>query len=345
MISVKLLSIAVPCYNSQAYMAHAIDSLLSVPDTWKERIEILVVNDGSTDQTAAIADGYARHYPGTVRAIHQENGGHGGAVMTGLRHAAGRYFKVLDSDDWLGEEAFLKVLQRLSDLTCLDDQVDLFICNYIYDKVGARHKYVMRYHGTLPENQVFGWEETKQFRLGQYFLMHSMIYRTQLLRECGLQLPQHTFYVDELYAYVPLPQVRHMYYMDVDLYHYFIGRADQSVQEDVMIRRIDQALKVNRLMVTEVDLDQVADPHLRRYMCNFLEIVTNASSALLTKSGTAQNLQKKRELWGFIRQHNPSLHDELRYRLLGSITHLPGQLGRYLTLFGYRVTQKILGFN
>lgn len=341
----KLLSIAVPCYNSQDYMAHAIDSLLSVPDTWREQLEILVVNDGSTDRTAEIADDYQRRYPGIVRTIHQKNGGHGGAVMTGLRHATGRYFKVVDSDDWLDEAAFPRVLEKLSGFSAPDNQIDLFLCNYIYDKVGVRHKYVMRYNRALPEDRVFGWAETRRFRLGQYFLMHSMIYRSQLLRECGLWLPRHTFYVDELYAYVPLQQVRTMYYMNADLYHYFIGREDQSIQEDVMIRRIDQALKVNRLMVTEVDLNRIANRHQRNYMRNYLEIITNASSVLLTKSGTQENQQKKQELWRFIREHNPSIYHELRHRLLGRLIHLPGVVGRNVTLLGYRVTQKIWGFN
>lgn len=341
----KLLSLAIPSYNSQDYVAHAIDSLLSVTDEWKTRLEILVVDDGSTDQTAEIADDYERRYPGIVRAIHKENGGHGDAVMVGLRNATGQYFKVVDSDDWLDEAALPKVLEILSNFAIPNDPIDLFICNYIYDKVGVKHKYVMRYNRALPQNRIFGWEETKHFRLGQYFLMHSMIYRSQLLRECGLQLPRHTFYVDELYAYVPLPHVKTMYYMNIDLYHYFIGREDQSVHEEVMIRRIDQALKVNKLMVTEVNLGQVDDRHLRNYMRNYLEIVTNVSSVLLTKSGTKENLDKKKELWGFIRQHDPSLYYELRYRFLGSLIHLPGFFGRRITLLGYRVTQKILGFN
>ncbi len=96
------------------------------------------------------------------------------------------------------------------------------------------------------------------FRKGQYILMHSVIYRTKLLRECGLELPKHTFYVDNLYVYVPLPCVKTLYYMDVDFYRYFIGREDQSVNENVMIRRIDQQIKVNKIMVDSFDLWKIA---------------------------------------------------------------------------------------
>ena len=335
----KLLSVAIPCYQSQAYMAHAIESILSAA-AYRDQIEILVVNDGSTDDTAKIADAYEQQYPGVIRAIHKENGGHGDAVMTGLRHAAGKYFKVVDSDDWLDEGELPRVLETLA-----TTDVDLFVCNYIYDKAGARHKHVMRYRHAFPQGRVFGWADTRHFRKGQYMLMHSMIYRTELLRRCGLELPRHTFYVDELYAYVPLKDVQTMYYMDADLYHYFIGREDQSVQEDVMIRRIDQALRVNRLMMTQVDLHALTQRKQRNYMRNYLEIVTTVSSVLLTKSGTKEHLEKKKELWAFLKAEDPAVYRELRHRLLGVLVHLPGRPGRKAIVCGYRISRKIFGFN
>ena len=335
----KLLSIAIPSYNSQDYLAHAVESLLPGGD----EVEILIVNDGSKDQTAAIADDFERRYPGIVRAVHKENGGHGDAVMTGLKNATGLYFKVVDSDDWADGEAYPKILDTLRSFA--DKPIDLLISNYIYDKVGVKHKHTMSYHHALPQGRVFGWEETKHFRKGQYMLMHSVIYRTELLRSCGMELPKHTFYVDELYVYVPLKNVEKMYYLDVDFYHYFIGREDQSVQEDVMIRRIDQALLVNRLLISSMDPFAVQDVHKRKYMINYLEIVTTVSSVLLTKSGTEENLKKKKELWAFIEKENPRLYKTLRHRLLGRLMHLPGKAGRAITVGGYKICRKIFGFN
>ena len=337
----KLLSIAIPSYNSQDYMAHAIESLLPGGD----QVEILIVDDGSKDDTARIADDYERRYPGVVKAIHQENGGHGDAVMTGLKNASGLYFKVVDSDDWVDENAYPKVLETLKSFSAPDARIDMLVSNYIYDKAGAAHKHVMSYHHALPQHRVFGWEETRHFRKGQYMLMHSVIYRTQLLRDCGMTLPKHTFYVDELYVYVPLKNVEKMYYLDVDFYHYFIGREDQSVQEQVMIRRIDQALLVNRLLVSQVDPYQVDDVHKRRYMLNFLEIVTTVSTVLLTKSGTEENLQKRTELWEYIQKENPKTYQRLRYGLAGRLMHLPSRAGRTVMVSGYKIAQKIFGFN
>ena len=335
----KLLSIAIPSYNSQDYLAHAVESLLPGGD----EVEILIVNDGSKDNTAAIADEFQRKYPGIVRAIHQENGGHGAAVMAGLQHAAGLYFKVVDSDDWADAEALPKVLDTLR--TFQAEPLDLLVSNFIYDKAGAAHKHVMSYHHALPEGRVFGWDEARHFRKGQYMLMHSVIYRTQLLRDCGLELPRHTFYVDELYVYVPLKNVERIYYLDVDFYHYFIGREDQSVQEQVMIRRIDQALLVNRLLISVFDPLTVPNRHRRAYLINYLEIVTTVSSVLLLKSDTPENLKKKEELWNYLNKHNPKLYQLLRHRLLGRLLHLPGRFGRSVAVTGYKIAQKIFGFN
>ena len=126
----KLLSIAIPCYNSQDYMENCIESLL----VGGEEVEILIVDDGSSDRTAEIADDYARKYPTIVKAIHQENGGHGEAVNAGIRNATGLYFKVVDSDDWVNKEAYVQILKTLYELLRGPQTVDLLISNFVYEK-------------------------------------------------------------------------------------------------------------------------------------------------------------------------------------------------------------------
>ena len=337
----KLLSIAIPSYNSQDYLHHAVESLLPGGD----EVEILIVNDGSKDRTAEIADDFERRYPGIVRAVHQENGGHGDAVMTGLKNATGLYFKVVDSDDWVDAGAYPKILDTLRAHTQPQDQIDLLVSNYIYDKVGVSHKHVVRYANALPEGRVLSWDDVGTFHTGQYILMHSAIYRTGLLRECGLTLPKHTFYVDNLYVYVPMAHVKTLMYLNVDFYHYFIGRDDQSVQESVMIRRLDQQLRVNRQMLSDVDLMAIDHPRKRNYMRNYLEIITAISSVFLTKSGTKEHLQQKAALWAEMREKYPKVYKNLRWRPLGLLTNLPGGVGRAITIAGYKVSQKIFGFN
>ena len=237
----KLLSVAIPCYNSENYMRNCIESLL----VGGEDVEIIVVDDGSTkDRTAEIADEYAAKYPTIVKAVHKANGGHGSAVNAGIDNATGLYFKVVDSDDWVKKEAYLQVLDTLRNLAGGAEALDMLICNYVYEKEGEKKKKVIHYRHSLPVGKIFTWEECHHFQKGHYILMHSVIFRTKLLKECGIRLPEHTFYVDNIYVFEPLPFVKNMYYLDVNFYRYYIGRTDQSVNEDVMISRIDQQIKV-----------------------------------------------------------------------------------------------------
>lgn len=336
----KLLTFAIPCYNSQDYMENCIKSLLPGGDD----VEILVIDDGSKDSTPEIADAYAKKYPGIVRAIHQENGGHGEAVNAGIRNATGLFFKVVDSDDWVDAEAYAKILDKLRDLVGGAKTLDMFVANYVYEKEGAKHKKVMHY-SFLPKERMFTWSEVGHIHKGQYILMHSVIYRTQLLRDCGLELPKHTFYVDNIYVYTPLPSVKNMYYMDVDFYRYFIGREDQSVNEKVMIGRIDQQIRVNKIMVDEFDLWKIQNRRLRRYMFNYLEIITVISTIMLIRSGTEENLEKKRELWSYIKDKDLRLFHHLRNGIMGSAMNLPGRGGRKISVAAYKLSQKIVGFN
>ncbi|MFR9308275.1 MAG: glycosyltransferase family 2 protein, partial [Lachnospiraceae bacterium] len=301
----KLLSIAVPCYNSAAYMDHCIRTLLHGGD----EVEILIVNDGSAkDNTAEIADRYEREYPGICRAIHQENGGHGSAVCAGLAKASGVFFKVVDSDDWVYEEAYDKVLATLRGFTEQNTQLDMLVSNFVYEKEGAAHKRIMNYRRVIPKGQLISWNEIGHFLPGQYILMHSVIYRTQLLRDTGLDLPKHTFYVDNIFVYQPLPQVKTLYYLDVNFYRYFIGRSDQSVNEQVMIGRIDQQIRVTKLMLSYYDPYKIPQRKLRRYMILYLEIMMIICSILAIKSGTEENFVKKKEIWRYLREQNLHLY-------------------------------------
>ena len=163
-----------------------------------------------------------------------------------------------------------------------------------------------------------------------------------------MKLPEHTFYVDNIFVFEPLPYVKKMYYMDVNFYRYYIGRADQSVNEQVMIGRIDQQLKVNKIMVDYVvSKKQFLATHkkLRNYMLNYLDIITTVSSIMLIYSGVEENLEKKNELWKYIKQKDPVVFFRLRYGLLGSYTNLPGKGGRKISVEGYKLCQRFFKFN
>ena len=337
----KLLSIAIPSYNSEGYLKNCVESLLP----GGEEVEIIIVNDGSKDGTASIADEYAEKYPTIVKAVHQENGGHGEAVNAGLRYATGLYYKVVDSDDWVNEEAYLKILKTLADLVKSNNMVDMMISNYVYEKEGKKRKKVMQYRSAFPTNTVFTWDDVKFLHVGQYILMHSVIYRTQMLKDCALELPKHTFYVDNIYVYHPLPYVKKMYYMDVNFYRYYIGREGQSVQEQVMIGRIDQQLKVTKLIIDDCDVWKLRNKKLRNYMISYMEIMMTVSSILAIRSKTEENLAKKKELWQYLKAKDAKLYYKIRRSVMGNTMNLPGKGGRKISVAAYKIAQMMVGFN
>ena len=339
----KLISFAVPCYNSAAYMRHCIETLLSAG----EQAEIILVDAGSVkDETPAICDEYAAKYPTIVKAVHQENGGHGEGVNQGIRNATGLYYKVVDSDDWLDTDALKKVLHRLQTLVARGTAPDLMICNYVYEHVEDGTSHTVRYTNVFPKDRLFDWVHVRHFRPDQNLLMHSVMYRTEVLRQCGMVLPKHTFYVDNIFVYQPLPYVKSMYYMDLDLYRYFIGRADQSVNESVMVKRVDQQLRVTKHMIDCQDLDALKNQkRLRSYMLHYLSIMMAISDIFLLLDGSAEAREKKTQLWQYLKEHtSPSVYRAVRLSL-GGITNLHFPKSDTVIVGGYRIARKIFKFN
>lgn len=332
----KVISFIVPCYNSEEYMERCVNSLL----IGGESVEIILVNDGSSDGTAAIINYYVNRFPTIVKGMHQENRGHGGAINTGLNLATGEYVKIVDSDDWVDVGAYQQILDFLHGSI----RPDMVISNYVYDKVGKKIKKIMSYRQVLPKEQMFSWEDV-YLRVGKYLLMHSVMFRRDVLVECALSLPNHCFYVDNLYVFQPLPCVQTMYYLDCPFYHYYIGREDQSVNEEVMIERIDQQLYVNKRMLSYYTSQSQTPLPIARYMRKYIEIITTVSSILLIKEGTPESIEKKKILWEEIKHQDRQLYRRLRYGLFGIGVHLPGSLGRKTALFIYNLAQRLYGFN
>ena len=340
----KILTVVIPCYNSESYMRKAIESVLP----GGEDVEILIIDDGSKkDRTLEVAKSYEERYPGIVRAIHQKNKGHGGAVNTGIQEATGTYFKVVDSDDWLDSKALIRVIKRLKLLEERHTPVDMMLTNFLYDKEGAWHKNVMQFRHAFPQNRIISWDDMGHMKQTQYILMHNIIYRHDVLIKSGLKLPLHTFYVDNLFGFQPLPYCEKLYYMDVNLYHYMIGREDQSVNEKVMLSRIDQQIRVNKLMIDAFTQQNFSglDKNVRKYMVNYLNKILTVSSIMLLLGGTDEDLQMKGELWGYLKRKDYKLYYRLRMSFLGVAMNLPTKLGRKTTVRGYKILRHFVHFN
>ncbi len=335
----KEITFAVPCYNSAAYMKKCVESLLLGGD----RVEIIIVNDGSKDATGKIADSYAAKYPGIVKAIHQENRGHGGAINHAIKEATGRYFKVVDSDDWAGQKAYGRLLETMDKFKAEEHYPDMVIVNYVYDKVGVERKRRMKYDNCLPEEKYFGWDEFGHTNMHQYLLMHAVIIKTEILHKNNIVLPEHMFYVDNVFVQSAMPHVYEMYYLNVDFYRYFIGRSDQSVNEKVMIGRIDQQHTVTKMLIDAYKFEGPKNRQL--YMVKYLRIMMEVSSILCIISYDEELIAKKNELWNYVKQKNRRLYRLLRYHLMGMTCFVPTKLGWRITKLGYRIANKIYGFN
>lgn len=339
----KTLTFVIPAYNMESYLDRCVSSLLSATNT--DDIEVLVVDDGSQDGTLEMAQKFEARYPGIVRAIHQENKGHGGAVNTGITAANGMYVKVVDADDWVDPESLEQVMAVLREEADSTEPIDMLVTNYVYDKVGKRNKHVVNFRHAMNAGEHLTWNDLGHFGLAEYILMHALTYRTAVVRESGMQLPEHTFYVDFIYAYQPFPWVKTMKYLDTPFYHYFIGRDGQSVQTDVMIRRVDQLRLVNQCMVRATPERDTVPDGLYRYMIHFLAIESSVASVFMILSRDPENYEKKKDMWDDIKAYSPTIYEDVRKKAMSRALNLRGSIGRFVIRKGYSVAEHVVGFN
>ena len=338
----KLISFAVPSYNSEAYLHKCIDSLL----VGGEEVEIIIVNDGSKDGTAAIADEYAAKYPTIVRAIHKENGGHGSGVNYGLRAATGLYYKVVDSDDWADADALKALLDKIKEHLAADTLPDMYFVNYVYEHVEDNTQYVNRDCARkMPKDKFFGWNDVKEFHLSDALMMHAMFYNREKLLSTGLELPEKTFYVDEIFAYAPLPAMKKLYYLDVDFYRYYIGRVDQSVNIASLTKRYEQHIRVFKELIKSHSYDDIkSQPKgLRKYMMHMMSVYYLLVACFTNYYDDPERRANYKELWAFIKETDIKMYKKLRYRSMGVLINFwPWKFRGFLLRVGYAVVRKFM---
>ena len=343
----KIISFGIPCYNSEAYMRKCIDNLVAAGDD----VEVIIVNDGSKDKTLEIAREYEKKYPTIVRVIDQENKGHGGAVMAALRLAKGEYYKVIDSDDWALTEDVVEYCELIKKHRNENIIIDLYISNYKYEHVSDGQSFSMHYRKYVPSEKVIGWNDFKRFGTETYLLMHSLLYRREALLSSGLDLPEHTYYVDNLYAYVPYPFMNTIYYHDIDFYHYLTGRFDQSVSPNVMFGKYKQQLVVARRMVEAYSLAEIKKmpKMLAKYMWHDFQIIMIVSY-LFTVGGKDNQKERKKDWYDFlkfVKQRDIKMYRKMRYRskmILSTMLH-PWKSASWISvkLYYYYRNKKQLG--
>ena len=337
----KLLTITIPCYNSAAYMEKCVRTIVPGGD----EIDLLIVDDGSTDETPAIADRLQAEFPSIIRVIHQPNGGHGEGLNQGIRTAQGIYFKSVDSDDRLDPTALKHLLDLLRKHVNEDEQVDLIVNDYVYDHEDQHNVFSVKYNWQLKPDTVQTWESVHHFPLWKQFMIHSLTYRTEMLRQMPLVLPAHTFYEDNLYIYQPLPYTRRICYLNEPLYGYNVGRPGQSVNDDVIIKRLDMVTNIARQMITSYPWRELKKlpPKLRGYMLNNLAGQVSTCSSLQYIGGK-KGIEMNRQMWADIRAYDEELYHHLRRRPMTVVSILPGPVGRAILVGGYRIGRRMLRF-
>lgn len=320
-------------------MEKCINSLLTVGDD----AEIIIVNDGSKDDTLKIANGYAEKFPDIVRVIDKPNGGHGSGVNAGLKIATGLYYKVVDSDDWLDEKALKELVKLIKAHLAADALPDLYITNFIYDHALDNTQYVSEYTKKMPEGKLISWDKVKPFRMSHMLMMHALLYRRERLLESDTRLPEHTFYVDELFAYKPLPFMKTVYYANLDLYHYFIGRDDQSVNRKNFVKRYQQQMRVMLLITDAYSWAEIKKmpKGLKKYMWHAMQALMMTTLLFVSAEYSKERKQDLKQMWAHIKAKDKALYRKLRSNSYAtSVNYLPWRLRGFVMLVGYKILCK-----
>ena len=238
----KVLTIAIPVYNTEKYISRCLDSLLI--DEILGDIEIITINDGSKDGSINVLKSYKDKYPQTIKIIDKENGGHGSGVNVGLENASGKYFRVIDSDDWVNSTEFIQFINNLK-----NDDADLVITNYSKEYVYNGNSELLTYKG-LEDGKKYDIDKIDLSILnGEYFVMATSTYKTELLREVKLKLFEKTFYVDMQFNCIPILKLKTFKFYNLDIYRYFIGRPDQSMNLDNFVKNKSNHEKVMKNLI------------------------------------------------------------------------------------------------
>ncbi|MFR4128777.1 MAG: glycosyltransferase family 2 protein [Roseburia inulinivorans] len=248
----KILSIVVPAYNVEKYLDRCLTSFEI--DSILEKIEVLVVNDGSKDHTADIAQKYCDKYPETYFLYNKENGGHGSGINYGIRYATGKYFKIVDGDDWLNKQelsAFVEMLGRIdtdivaTDFVCVQNQTD---------------KVLQKKYCTLKKEQYGKIADITKGEVRNVIKMHAMTIRTAILKQNSIKIDEHCYYVDCEYITYPIPYVRSIYFYPRFIYMYRLGRNGQSMDINSLQKNRAQHQRVfNSLLEFYSGLEEIPE--------------------------------------------------------------------------------------
>lgn len=275
----KLLSICVPSYNMEKYISRNLDSFLQSDQV--EALELIVVNDGSTDKTLKIINGYKEKYPKIIKVIDKPNGHYGSCVNAALAVATGKYFRIVDADDWVNSDSLTELVNILRDI-----QTDV-----VYTRYSNYHESRGEYELNEDPAKNLIWRKVlnvNEVAFDKYVHMHQITYRTDFLHAINYTQTEGVCYTDTEYVYMPMIQARDIYFLNVSLYQYFIGRDDQSMSPNVLMKNFNHLHKVLTSIVS------YPKPHyINKQYCFLKEYYINTLMGMLVDCIYADQCRNK----------------------------------------------------
>lgn len=237
----KILTVSIAAYNAEKDIERCLDSLINSGKI--EKLDVIVVNDGSTDKTSQVTEKYVKQYKDSIRLINKENGGHGSTINTSIEAAIGKYYKILDSDDWVNSENLAKLVSYLE-----QNDVDMVLNSYeeISYSDHSKKKLIEPETGKTTFEKIYHIEKMNSDNV---LYMHSLTFRTEIMKKMGSVIDEHCFYVDMEYCVFPLLYVKNFVYLDYPVYQYLLGSQTQSMNMQNLIKRREQHLKVTKRLV------------------------------------------------------------------------------------------------
>ncbi|WP_386693256.1 MULTISPECIES: glycosyltransferase family 2 protein [unclassified Lonepinella] len=286
----KLLTIVVPTYNTEQYLPRCLDSLI-LDESLMNKVEVLVVIDGSPDNSYAVAKKYEEKHPQTFKVVNKENGGHGSTINKGLELATGKYFKVLDSDDWFDSDVYQSFLFKLDSL-----DVDIVLTDYVKEYIFEGRKEVLSLSNQTKDTIIELKNIDTTHHVDNLFSMARMTYKTEVLRTSRLSLPEKTFYVDTIYAMTPLFFSHNVIYLGLELYRYFIGREEQSM---TLNNQIKNRLHIKKVFIhisdKFIENDSNLSGNIKSYTINFLTQMSSFGYILPIYLSSSEGYRESKE--------------------------------------------------
>ena len=336
-----LISFLIPCYNSAEYMHICIESLLKANH---DLIELIIVNDGSKDDTGKIADSYKVKYPDCITVVHKENGGHGDAINDGIKIAKGTYFKIVDSDDWVDLDALNTLLESIQKEKELPD---LYLLNYAYFVGYGNKRKVINYQSIIKENKLLTSKDFKFKELSKNITLHSAMFKLDVIRNSKVVLPCHASYEDNYFVYACLVHTNTFMYINKDFYCYLIGREGQSVSFAQSVRKYKDHLLCSKCINDYFDLMSIkkTDKYKYRLLYHHARLIF-CIATLYTRLSKEKEARKQFRLFlkDFKTKHK-KMYKKIRHRSVASFLCIPGAFGRWFDRVILWLAKKVVPFD